>query len=216
MASRAGTRGCPVPDVFSVPIQPNRVSAPADTLRRSLWAMASPMGPEFRETPAATPTLEFRFQFLLDSRALVRQLEAWYDGVFGACRTCWLPSYQHDLVPATDMAAGSDMLVIRRIGYTDRLFPVLARRHLAFLTFAGVLTHRVVTAVVDDGPGAGTETLTLDGTVPTAFPADRTGGMISVLRLVRLAEDPLDVAHHRAGLAECELAFRERPQEVLA
>jgi hypothetical protein len=172
------------------------------------------MGPEFRESPAAASTIEFRFRFLLDTRALVRQLEAWYDSVYGACRTCWLPSYQHDLVPATDMAAESDTLVIRRIGYTDRLFPSLARRHLAFLTFAGGLTHRVVTAAVDDGAAAGTETLTLDDTVATAYPADRTGGMISVLRLVRLADDPVEVAHHRAGLAETELAFRERPGEV--
>jgi len=205
-----------VPDVFSVAIRPNRVAVPSDDLRRSLWSVASPMGPEIRNTPAEAPSVEFSFRFMLETRALVRSLEAWYDTVLGAARAFWLPSYQHDLVPATDMAAGSSTLVIRRIGYSDRLFPVLARRHLAFLTHAGGLTHRLVTAAMDDGAAAGTETLTLDDTVPTAFPTDRTGGMIAVLRLVRLAEDAVEVAHHRAGLAEVELGFRELPSEVEA
>lgn len=203
-----------MPDVFSVLVNPNRVSAPVDELRRSLWQVGGEVGPTYLETPDAAPSVEFAFDFLLESRSQIRALETWYDSVEGAATAFWMPSYQRDLRLAVDTAAASATVVIQRAGYVTHLFPFEARRHLAFIAYSGTVIHRRVTAAVDDGAGAGTETLTLDAALTNGWLAGYGSGILSVLRLVRLAEDPLQVRHLRAGVAEVTLALRELPGEV--
>lgn len=205
-----------MPDVFSVLVNPNRVSALVDELRRSLWQVGGEVGPVYREVPEAAPAVEFAFDFLLETRAQLRALETWYDSVEGAATAFWIPSYQRDLRLAVDTAAASDTVVIQRAGYVSHLFPFEARRHLGFVGYDGSVIHRRVTAAVDDGAGAGTETLTLDAVLTNGWLAGYGSGIVSVLRLVRLAEDPITIRHLRAGVAEVTLALRELPDEVPA
>ena len=129
----------------------------------------------------------------------------------GSLTPFWVPSWQHDLEMAVDLAAFSVSLVVVKIGYTQFMFADPGRRHLAFLIDDGTKHYR---KVVGTAEGTETETLTLDSSISALVPAART--MLGFLRLVRLALDDPELSWHTREVAETVLEFVELPGEAPA
>ena len=149
----------------------------------------------------------------LGSRDEITACRAWLALRRGRLTPFWLPSGQHDLVLAADVAPGSVTMVIQASGYTRYQFPAAARRYLCvtLLDGSGTRYYRRVTAAV---AGVGTETLTLDAAFgpTTVIPAGRS--RISFLHLVRLASDAPELQWHTRDTAEIALECVELPGEV--
>ncbi len=146
------------------------------------------------------------FKVWLTSRASVDALLAWFHGLKGRLAPFWLPTYHPDISVVSGL--GTDTLLIRDSLYTPFMFPQPSRRHLAFITPAGVITHRVVTA--SEQTSLGIETLTLDDAAPSG-PV-----MVSYLLYGRLASDTLEIRWRTQTFADCELVMQELPQEAEA
>jgi hypothetical protein len=135
----------------------------------------------------------------------------WYDAVLGALTPSWVPSYQADLVPAVSVGPADTELVIEAMEYTTRSFPLTARRRLALIpSTGGAVTARTVTASVDNLDG--TETLTLNAAAGATITAGY--GLLSFLRLMCLADDPVTLEWSHLGHAHTTLGFREEPYAV--
>jgi hypothetical protein len=191
------------PAVFSV-LDPNRRETPSDTLSRSVVRHASPTADFADFVQGATP-IGGRKEVLLtlDSRAQIAALVAWFHGVRGAYRAFWWPTWHADLVPIGEIAG--DTLTIVWMGYTARLFEFEARRHLAFIPYAGDVQHRRVLAAVDNEDG--TETLTLSS-APTGLIS-----YVAFLLYVR-GSDELELAYESPEVAEARLTMTELPRQV--
>lgn len=196
-------------DLFPI-ADPNWVTPPRDQLNRTVFRMEA-VSNSFRVRAAALePTDVFEYHLDLEGADAIKELVDWFvTTVRGRWRNVWVPSFQMDLMQASDHAANFSSLTIPFAYYTERHFPYEARRHLAFIT-PTTITHRRVTAAVDNGDGS--ETLTLDGVVATAFPLGF--GMISFLRLMRLTSDILSIRYDSTFAAQCTLPFVELPNEV--
>jgi hypothetical protein len=199
---------------------PNRVEAPAHELRRLIDRVSALTNDQLQEPRSESPGVSLPYRLLMSGLDAVADLWTWYASVQGALKAVWLPTYQHDLTLATDVAAADTTLTITSpVGtpYGVRYFPVEARRHLALLVASGagigtVVHRRVTDAVAHDD---GTETLTLDAAVGVDLSA--TYDMVSFLLYARLADDPVTVEWRTAGtgaVAETTLAFVELPREV--
>lgn len=191
------------PAIFDV-VDPNRREAMADTLRRSVERHASPTG-SFTEYARGLSPVGGRKDVLvtLSSRAEIASLLTWFHGVRGALAPFWWPTWQTDLILAAPIAGAT--LTIVFTGYSARLFPFEARRHLAFIPLAGAIIHRRVLAAVDNEDG--TETLTLNAAVVGDF------SFVSFLLYVR-GSDALELAWGSDETAEARLTLTELPREV--
>lgn len=198
-----------------LPQGPNRVAPPTDTLRRTLWRVEAPTNAFLTTPTAATPVVVHPYRVTLTTRAALTELRTWFAAVQGQYGACWVPSYQADLVPAAGdgpavlaALAGATTLTLPlgpAGGYTERLFPHEARRHVAAFAADGTVTHLRVTDATAD---ATTETLTLSAPLPAGTV------LLSWLRYMRLADDTLELSRVTATVTECTLRFVELPRET--
>jgi hypothetical protein len=201
-----------MPSVFSVVTQPNRVEPPVHALAHAITRVDAPTNSFLEEQVATLPRVTLPYRLFLDTRAQFQALLTWFASVKGRYTTFYIPTWQADLPLTADMTSVATTLTITDIGYTERYFPVEARRHLAFITGDGTITHRRVTASVDNGNG--TETLTIASATGIAISKDTD--LVSFLLLVRLASDELDVLRFSQTNAECVLECVEVPGEMTA
>lgn len=146
------------------------------------------------------------FKVWLGNRASVTALIQWFYGVKGRLRTFYLPTYQEDLKVVSGLGTAS--VTIQRCGYTTSMFPQASRKALAAVEPNGTITKLTVTAAVDNGVAAGTETLTLDGTCPTGTT------LLCYLLYGRLESDALAIVWRHSGFADCAMGFVECPAEL--
>jgi hypothetical protein len=153
------------------------------------------------------------FLWTMASREEIAAYRSWMALRKGRAQAFWLPTWQHDLVQADLLAAGSASLIVKPTGYTRFQFPHTARRYLCFSMLDGSSTRycRRITNAQDNG---GSETLTLSSAL---FP-DRIlqpgECMISFLHLVRLATDEPELVFHSRDVAEVQLDCVEVPLEI--
>jgi hypothetical protein len=147
---------------------------------------------------AALPDRSREASFLLDGRAEVKALEDWFDGVRGSWKSFYWPTGQYDMTPT---ATTSTSMTILSIGYTARLFPIAARRMLAFTGWDGASVLRTVTASIDNGDG--TETLALSAAPPGSYAA------VSLALLMRVADDTITYSWLSSLVAEATVPMTE-------
>lgn len=209
LPSVTGAAGA-APDVFTVGLLPDGREGLDDEETRLVDAFESPTAGFQRLSRRGQPVDSWAHPLLLFSRADVRALWTWYAGRIGALNPTWVPSFQLDVSPTGTIQPTDTTITIQAIDYTARLFPHEARRHLALIPAVGQVTHRRVTAAVNNGNG--TETLTLDAqagvTLGTGY------GLVAVLRYARLAEDALEVGWQHPELAQAAPRFQELPWAV--
>src|SRR5512138_3214472 len=150
--------------------------------------------------PVPAPSLDWPFQFFLDSRAKVSDFLLWFAERRGSFAPFWMPTWRRDFQLVSGAAASDTGLVVYATGYPSAGFLRESRRHLAAIVAGGggyPIYPRRITAAVDNGDG--TETLTIDSAL--GVDVDRHA-VLSFLVLVRLADDEATVQWHHPNLAE--------------
>lgn len=160
------------------------------------------------DVPSASRRLDWSLRSLQEKAAARAFLEARR----GRAVPFWAPTWVADFELSQQLSAGSTSLRVRETGYTARMFPHDARRHLALITPDGTIHPRGVDAAVDNGDG--TETLTISSGLPEDLPV--RGGLASFLLLYRLADDSVEIEHHTQTYGELRADLVELPAEVPA
>lgn len=111
---------------------------------------------------------------------------AFIDSLRGRLTPFWFPTWNQDLQPVTDQAAGSLTINVLNSEYGRLMFdnPTESRRHLAVIK-----ANRTIFPIQVDfvTPGPSTEQLTLTAPLPVALEASRD--LLCFLQLVRLNTD---------------------------
>lgn len=111
----------------------------------------------------------------------------WYDNtILGACEPFWIPTYQRDFVPIGTIGSADVTFNIIDRGYTDLEFPDPNRNNLAFVFTDGTILKRQITGAISNGNG--TETITINAALGTAFTQNRANGICYML-YGRLSDD---------------------------
>lgn len=119
----------------------------------------------------------------------------------------WISTYARDLEVAATVANGATEIIVKETGYVRFGGPVEGKNHIEIRLKNGTVYRREITAADDSTPGE--ETLTLDSSLSTGFdPADVS--RVSFLRLARLDQDSIEIAHatDTAGAARAATAIR--------
>lgn len=119
----------------------------------------------------------------------------------------WISTYARDLEVAATVADGATEIVVKEVGYVRFGGPVEGKNHVEIRLKNGTVYRREITAADDSTPGE--ETLTLDSVLSVGFePADVS--RVSFLRLARLDQDSIEIAHatDTAGAARAATAIR--------
>lgn len=188
-------------------ISPNARDGVDDGLQRSLAVLDPGLGVKAVRMRNPSPALSRTILWTCHNRAAVVELKDWLLERKGRAVPFWLPTRRRDFV--LDQAVGpSDAgISIKSLGYADLVFPVPARRHLAFLS-GSTWILRSVTAATKAG---GMETLTLSSPTGQALPVD---ALVCQLLLCRLASDENEISHLTESVAEARIPILETPQEV--
>jgi hypothetical protein len=200
-------------DVFEV--EPNTAHDRVTQYRRTVQAIDGQTG-EIRAIDRSGVGIGTAQGFLwtLDGRAEIATYRAWLARRLGQQTPFWLPTWQHDLIQAVDVAPGVAALVVANTGYARYQFPHAARRYLCVTMLDGSGT-RIYRHVVTATEGEDTETLLLDSALvggDTSIPVGRC--MISFLLLVRLNTDEPELVWASRDVAEAQLECVELPLEV--
>jgi hypothetical protein len=196
-------------DVLEIP--PNWVNGLKRKYARSTITMDPKIGPITVDDKGGTPIASHDLPWWLDSHAKVTALRAFLLARFGQFAPFWAPTWDQDLVMATDAIAGSSVLNIEAVYYTRFFFPDQARRYLALLSVGGATKQYVeVTGSVDNGDG--TESLTLSAELGEDVIAATT--MVSFLAFCRLGSDDTAITWSSTEYAEVSVPIQELPREV--
>jgi len=193
-------------------VSPNWTQDSKRTIARSLIVLDSKTGDVTVETKGSSPISAAPIQCFLADRAEVDKFRAFLDRRKGRLVPFFAPSWNQDLILASDVLATDSTIRVDVMNYTRFLFPSPSRRDIAFLAVTG---ERVYTRILNSVQNSdGTETLTLAAPIGTAFRKDRT--QISFLELVRLATDDVDLSWSSSTFAMASLPTVEVPREVPA
>jgi hypothetical protein len=198
-----------MPSLFTVVTVPNRITPP-DQLQARVLHREQAATNNVYESAQGDPREQLPYKVFLDSRTVIRALEAWFDGIKGRYTSFYIPTYVGDITLVDDIGAADTSFDIETSGYADNYFPHAPRKHLCFITAAGTITQREVTAAVDNEDG--TETLTIASSLGAIFPKET--GLVSFRLLVRLDSDELKIERVSAAAGECVLNCIELPEEV--
>lgn len=192
---------------------PNRRDVPTHALNRSKLRADSVTG-AFIEVVRSPAQQQVRpFSWFIGSRADLAAFRAFRNGQLGRLNTIWVPTWQHDVFLAADIAGGAPLMTIKNTHYT-RFFwdPAKTyRRYLAFIQIGtGISFIRKVINASEDSPTQ--ETLTLDVGVPSLIGIGAY--MVSFLTYCRLEDDTVTIHYHLPTLAEAVVNFRELPVEM--
>lgn len=127
----------------------------------------------------------------------------------GRQKGVWLPSFNEDIVLASNLTAGQNQAIIRKIGYHQLGGVIAGRDRVMIRDDTG--TQRVVQINGSANVSATTERLDLTAVAGFVASAGRPGSFLS---LVRLDQDTVEITHHTdsAGVSEASVAFRSFSQ----
>jgi hypothetical protein len=192
-------------------VMPNWARDLNRTYKRSLVTLDPKIGPMQVDDKGGSAVVQQQFPWFLKDHPSVTTLRAFILKRFGQLVPFWTPTWDQDLVLASDVGSTDTSIVIQSVYYTRFFFPIKSRRYIAFIPQnGGPNVYRKITAAQDNGNG--TETLTLDSATGVAFPKGST--MVSFLTLSRLASDDAEIDWMTNDVAQAELTFQEVPREV--
>lgn len=154
------------------------------------------------------PLHSLYFEFLFTDEAAVREFEDFFAAHAGKWKPFWIPSWHQELVPAADLASGSNQLSIEPVGYEDRYLVDTANvtrlgNYVFLLHEDGTLWTPRVTAVTGTDP----EVLTLDANAAMDWDAGKY--ILGFLYFVRFMSDELEVKWSGPSVAQSSISFQE-------
>jgi hypothetical protein len=194
-------------------LSPNWEAPLGRTYKRSMITIDPKIGPVTVVDKGGSAIVGQEFPWYLDGHAQVTAFRAFILRRFGQLNSFWIPTWDQDLVLATDVGASDTGIVIQSEFYSRFFFPNPARRFIAFIPANGSgNVYRKITASADNGDG--TERLVLDTPTGKLFHAATT--MVSFLTLARLGSDRTQIDWMNADLAQANLSLEELPRELPA
>lgn len=180
------------------------------TFKRGLSVIASVVGKRLVLDRWGVPSVVSSFAWSAYGRAEIATLKAFIARRKGRIAPCWVSTDNADLILAQDTLAGQSTIRIKRIGYTQLVFPTgNGRRHVSVKKKDGTLQAFKVASCLDNLDG--TETLVLDGQLSDSYPA---GAHFSYLTLCRLESDEVRIAYTSPHVCDTQLNFVELPKET--
>jgi len=179
-----------------------------DDLFRKIYTHDSEIGPfsQFSDWNSSVPVTQKGFyggsrQAVWETRRLVHALR-------GSQVSFYLPTFGFDLIPTEGLAASSSDLRIENIGYTDYIGGVEPFKSVWIeLDDGTILTRQITDAQVVDSQ---TEVLTVDSQWIADVALDEIV-RISLLQLVRIADDTIQFVHSYPGDAQITMNVRGAP-----
>lgn len=190
----------------------NRRGAIDERIQRRFVSLDTETGTRTSDEHSPAPAPVRPFTWTAFGRAEIAELFAFLDARKGRAIPFWIPSYQHDLSLAEDLAQNDTNVNLVWVRYAQQMFPGSAgRRHVALWEPNVPMSfHKIVDA---DDPGDGVaESITITPVAPRLFPAATT--LVSFLKLCRLEEDLVTVAWPTVNVAEAVISVREIPNEA--
>lgn len=191
-------------------LDPDRGSGRAEEVERKVFILDSVMGIHGGEAADPAAQVVREFLWMAFTRAEAKALRDFVDVRKGRAVPFWVASWDEDVKLNADHVAGLTLTVLA-VGYTAQMFAVgSARRHLAIRLPGGTTYYRKVAGSVDNGDG--TETLTLEETVPVPMPE---ATLVSILHFVRLDNDAVEI-EWSGGFSQAQMKMRDLPTETPA
>lgn len=148
----------------------------------------------------------------LAGRLEIADYRAWLAARAGRLTPFWLPSNQADVRLTGTTASGGVTLTTENRGYAGLPGEArIGRRDVMILTTTGARIYRRITGAV--AIDAATEQLTLDAAPGVSLTPDGVA-LISFMRLVRLAQDEVEIVHHTDELAQSALRLASVRDDV--
>jgi hypothetical protein len=177
---------------------------------RRLSEMNNQTGIRVVDVADDTDSLTRAFQWTGTDRTEALLRRRFFSNRAGRLSSFWLPTWEQDLRLASNYSSGAGTIVVAFAGYSALAFPGGPwRRHLQLRGDSRTWYRRKVTNAVDNGNG--TETLTLDSSVPENMTAP---GFVSFLRLCRFDQDETTVEWSGERYSRASMPARELPKEV--
>lgn len=147
-------------------------------------------------------------RWLLESRGAVMSFRSWLAARAGRLTPFWHPSNHDDVRVVAAIASGATAITVERRGWAEMWAAGAAARYgrsdLMIVSTAGTRWYRRITNAAV--ASATTETLTISAALGTELALGAVA-MVSVMRLVRLASDAVEIVHHTDGVAEVALGL---------
>ena len=193
-------------------IMPNWADAPLKrSYKRSMVTIDPKIGPIEVVDKGGSAVVGQEFPYWLDTHPNVTAFRAFILRRFGQLNPFWVPTWDQDLVLYQDVLSTDSGIRIESEFYSRFMFPIPARRFIAFIPTDGSgNVYREITAAADNGDG--TENLVLDSSTGKNF--GHTTTMISFLTLARLGSDTTSIKWDSSEHAESILTLQEVPREL--
>lgn len=181
-----------------------------DDLTRDLLVFDGQTGLRSRTLPTGLVTAQRVHRWTLKGRPAIAAFRAWLAARAGRLHPFWHPTNQADVLPVEAIGAAATTLVCEDRGLW-RLFAggqrpgAVGRRDLMIVSTSGTRWYRRVTNAVQ--LSGGREQLTIDSALGTALGSANVA-MVSLMRLVRLASDTVEIAYQSDDTAKCALGLR--------
>lgn len=188
----------------------DRSAATSTQSSRGLSVIASKVGKRLVLDRWGVPSVMRSFSWSAYGRADIAALKAFIARRKGRVVPVWVSTDNADIVLAQQALAGQSSIRIKRIGYSQLVFPTgNGRRHVSVKKKDGTLQAFKVTSCLDNLDG--TETLVLDGQLADSYPV---GAHFSYLTLCRLESDEVRLAYTASHVCDAQLNFVELPKET--
>lgn len=147
-------------------------------------------------------------RWLLGDRAAIGAFKSWLAARAGQLMPFWHPSNQADVRVVAPIGAMATEIAVQRCGWAQ-LWAAGAtarqgRRDLMIVGISGARWYRRITGAAM--AGATTETLTINAPLGTALAVGDVA-LVSVMRLVRLSSDVVELVYHSDAVAETTLGL---------
>ena len=194
-------------DCLSAPFH-NWTEQPASVYHRTMLLEDSITGVFGYYNPNAAPVPVRDFLWTNLTRPAIAQLKGFLANRLGRYSAFYCPTWVQDFVLVSPVLTTDTTLTVESCGYSAYVFPADAVRRTLVLMTPSAFVPVTVNRATDNGDG--TETLTLNAAVGTAFAAGMAT-QVSYLTPVRLDRDAITIEYKTGGIAETKLSLAEVP-----
>lgn len=190
-------------DVMNV--EPNRVQTHKDTYRRKMFSQETKTGDSWTRDQSQRPRIDSTMSWMLHTRETITEFLVFISSRFGRMYPCWVPTWSPDLIQAELLSAGSTDLHVEPGDYTRHYGDQISKSHLMLELKTGQKYYRRITGTYFHLDGH--EVLQMAEPLDIhVYPDDIY--RISLMSLMRLAQDHIDLHWHSSTVLEAKAVFR--------
>lgn len=171
--------------------EPNRVSNMTEQWSRRVSEIDAGVGQSYRVDQGSYSKAVRAHEFVALNRAQITAHRNLLYYMQGRWKEFWSPTFNRDIRVVEDVLVGQTWLTVKSMQYTSLVDVNAMRKHVRIRLMTGQVYYRAITAADDLNTPAGTEKLTLDSSLPVAFPAGYA--VVSFMTLCRSDADTVEI-----------------------